>query len=155
MVKMDTRPSHAYLFFWTSHSKFDHPCRCYNILYSSPFSRFWSISKVRCWYCVKRPGVQSAFQFIPKLFLGVEVRVLCKPLEFFYSNPQALSCWNKHGLLNSINLKATTTCRDILDSCLLSTLWQQLGKVHILDPCDPCDLLHLSLIGMITGRVWW
>ncbi|MCJ8748244.1 hypothetical protein PDJAM_G00162700, partial [Pangasius djambal] len=31
-------------------------------------------------------GVQSVFQFIPKVFSGVEVRALCRTLEFFHSN---------------------------------------------------------------------
>ncbi|MCJ8738348.1 hypothetical protein PDJAM_G00034710 [Pangasius djambal] len=33
-----------------------------------------------------RPGVQSAFQFIPKVFSGVEVGALCRTLEFFHTN---------------------------------------------------------------------
>ncbi|MCI4392233.1 hypothetical protein PGIGA_G00143630 [Pangasianodon gigas] len=35
---------------------------------------------------VRRSGVQSVFQFIPKVFSGVEVRTLCRTLEFFHSN---------------------------------------------------------------------
>ncbi|MCJ8736196.1 hypothetical protein PDJAM_G00256040 [Pangasius djambal] len=35
---------------------------------------------------VRRSGVQSVFQFIPKVFSGVEVRALCRTLEFFHSN---------------------------------------------------------------------
>ncbi|MCI4376965.1 hypothetical protein PGIGA_G00197790 [Pangasianodon gigas] len=34
----------------------------------------------------RRSGVQSVFQFIPKVFSGVEVRPLCRTLEFFHSN---------------------------------------------------------------------
>ncbi|MCJ8743438.1 hypothetical protein PDJAM_G00094030 [Pangasius djambal] len=34
----------------------------------------------------RRSGVQSVFQFIPKVFSGVEVRALCRTLEFFHSN---------------------------------------------------------------------
>ena len=32
-----------------------------------------------------RPGLQSAFQFIPKVFDGVGVRALCRPVKFFYT----------------------------------------------------------------------
>jgi hypothetical protein len=32
------------------------------------------------------PGLQSAFQFIPKVFDGVEVRALCRPVKFFHTN---------------------------------------------------------------------
>ena len=32
-----------------------------------------------------RFGSQSAFQFIPKVFDGVEVRVLCRPVKFFHT----------------------------------------------------------------------
>ncbi|MCJ8737963.1 hypothetical protein PDJAM_G00030110 [Pangasius djambal] len=35
---------------------------------------------------VRRSGVQSVFQFIPKVFSGVEVRALCRTLEFFHSS---------------------------------------------------------------------
>ena len=31
-------------------------------------------------------GSQSTFQFIPKVFDGVEVRDLCKPVKFFHTN---------------------------------------------------------------------
>ena len=33
-----------------------------------------------------RPGPQSAFQFIPKMFDGVEVRALCRPVKFFHTD---------------------------------------------------------------------
>ena len=29
---------------------------------------------------------QSAFQFIPKVFDGVEVRALCRPVKFFHTD---------------------------------------------------------------------
>ena len=47
-----------------------------------PFSHK-SISEVGhlCWAI--RTGSQSAFQFIPKLFDGVEVRALWRPVKFF------------------------------------------------------------------------
>ena len=32
-----------------------------------------------------RPGSQSAFQFLPKVFDGVEVRALCRPGKFFHT----------------------------------------------------------------------
>ena len=33
-----------------------------------------------------RPGSQLAFQFIPKVFDGVEVRALCMPVKFFHTD---------------------------------------------------------------------
>ena len=33
-----------------------------------------------------RSGSQSAFQFIPKVFDGVEVRALCKPVKLFHTD---------------------------------------------------------------------
>ena len=33
-----------------------------------------------------RPGSQSAFQFITKVFDVVEVRVLCRPVKFFHTD---------------------------------------------------------------------
>ena len=33
-----------------------------------------------------RPGSQSAFQFILKLFDGVEVRALSRPVKFFHTD---------------------------------------------------------------------
>ena len=37
-----------------------------------------------CWAI--RPGSQSAFQFIPKVFNEVEVRALCRPVKFFHTD---------------------------------------------------------------------
>ena len=33
-----------------------------------------------------RPDSQSAFQFIPNLFDGVEVKALCRPVKFFHTD---------------------------------------------------------------------
>ena len=33
-----------------------------------------------------RSGSQSAFQFIPNVFDGVEVRALCRPVKFFHTD---------------------------------------------------------------------
>ena len=33
-----------------------------------------------------RSGEQSAFQFIQKVFDGVEVRALCRPVKFFHTD---------------------------------------------------------------------
>ena len=35
---------------------------------------------------VIRPGSQSAFQFIPKVFGGDEVSALCRPVKFFHTD---------------------------------------------------------------------
>ena len=43
------------------------------------------ISEAGHWWWVIRPGLQSAFQFIPKVFDGVEVRALCRPVKFFHT----------------------------------------------------------------------
>jgi hypothetical protein len=32
------------------------------------------------------PGSKSAFQLIPKVYDGVEVRALCRPVKFFHTN---------------------------------------------------------------------
>ena len=32
------------------------------------------------------PGSQSAFQFIPKVFNGVKVRALCRPIKLFHTD---------------------------------------------------------------------
>ena len=32
------------------------------------------------------PGSQSEFHFIPKVFDGVEVRALCRPVKFFHTD---------------------------------------------------------------------
>ena len=73
-----------------------------------PFSHI-SISEVGhcCWAIW--PGSQSAFQFIPKVFDGVEVRALCRSVKLihtdldkpFLNGPRfeqwALWCWNRKG----------------------------------------------------------
>ena len=33
-----------------------------------------------------RPGSQLAFQFLPKVLDGVEVRALCRPVKFFHND---------------------------------------------------------------------
>ena len=40
-----------------------------------------------------RPGSQSAFQFFPKVFDGVVVRALCRPVKFLHTNRQTISVW--------------------------------------------------------------
>jgi hypothetical protein len=35
---------------------------------------------------VIRSGSQSEFKFIPKVFDGVEVRALCRPVKFFHTD---------------------------------------------------------------------
>ena len=32
------------------------------------------------------PGSQTVFQFIPKVFDGVEVKALCRPVKFFHTH---------------------------------------------------------------------
>ncbi|MCI4377832.1 hypothetical protein PGIGA_G00208400 [Pangasianodon gigas] len=85
----------------------------------------------------RRSGVQSVFQFIPKVFSGVEVRALCRTLEFFHSN---LNTPCLHGarfvhrgivMLEQVwaSVKGNFTAyKDILDNCVLPTLWQQFGE---------------------------
>lgn len=45
-----------------------------------------SISEIRHWCWVRRPGVQSTFHFISKVFSGIEVRILCRWLEIIHSS---------------------------------------------------------------------
>jgi hypothetical protein len=42
---------------------------------------------------VIRPGPQSAFQFIPKVFDVVEVRALYRPVKFFHTDEQPIFVW--------------------------------------------------------------
>ena len=35
---------------------------------------------------VIRSDLESAFQFIPKVFNGVEARALCRPVKFYHTN---------------------------------------------------------------------
>jgi hypothetical protein len=74
------------------------PVCCYNSLHSSGFplvvgtllrgpasiqpqAHYWG----RHWCWPIRPGSQSGFQFIPKVFDGFEVRALCMPVKFFHT----------------------------------------------------------------------
>ena len=45
---------------------------------------FESLGGHRCWAI--RPGSQSAFQFIPKVFDGVQVRALFRPVKLFHTD---------------------------------------------------------------------
>ena len=59
--------------------------RGWNIAAGTCFHSATSFSEVRdCW--VIRPGSQSAIQLIPKVFDGVEVRALCRPVKFFHTD---------------------------------------------------------------------
>jgi hypothetical protein len=52
--------------------------RCWNIASGSSEVGHW------CWAI--RPGSQSVFQLISKMFDGVEVRALCRPVKFFHTS---------------------------------------------------------------------
>ena len=68
------------------------------------------ISEVGHWCWAIRGGSQSTFQFIQKVFDGVVVRTLCRPVKFFHTDldkpflygPRfvhgAYSCWTGNGL---------------------------------------------------------
>jgi hypothetical protein len=58
----------------------EHCCRDF-----LPFSHK-SISEVRHWCWAIRPGSQLAFQLIQKVFNGVEVRALCRPVKFLHTD---------------------------------------------------------------------
>lgn len=47
--------------------------------------------EVRLWCWTRRPGSQSAFEFLPKGFIGVEVTALRWPVEFVHTKPN-LKC---------------------------------------------------------------
>jgi hypothetical protein len=59
-------------------------------------TRCWNIAAGSCFHSDTRalvssdtnvkPGSQSAFQFIPKMFDGVETRALCRPVKFFHTD---------------------------------------------------------------------
>jgi hypothetical protein len=42
------------------------------------------------------PGSQSAFQFIPMVFDGVEVGALCRPVKFFHTDLNKLFLFGPH-----------------------------------------------------------
>ena len=46
--------------------------------------------------------MQSAFQFIPKVFDGVEVRALCRPVKFFYTDLDKPFLYGPHFVHRSI-----------------------------------------------------
>jgi hypothetical protein len=57
------------------------------LLRGLPFSHK-SISEVGHWCWAISPGLQSAFQFFPKVLDGVEVRALCRLVKFFHTEAQ-------------------------------------------------------------------
>lgn len=80
---------------------------------------------------MRRPGVYSAFQLIPKVFSWVEVRFLCRSLELFYINigkPCAYGaqfCAQGHCHEGNCN---TTEYKGIPYNCVLSTSCQPFGE---------------------------
>lgn len=58
------------------------------------------ISKAGLWHQTERPGMKLAFQFIPKIFSGDEVRALCRQ-----HHPCTLPCWKMFGLRPLIPVK--------------------------------------------------
>jgi hypothetical protein len=85
-----------------------------------PFSQK-SINEVRHWGWAIRPGSQSVFQLIPKVLDGVEVRPVCRQVEFFHTDldkpflygPRfvhgGLPCWNRKGPSSKCCHKAGST----------------------------------------------
>jgi hypothetical protein len=61
--------------------------RCSNTAAGTCFHSATSITEVGHWCWAIRPGSQSVFQFIPKVFDGFEVKVLCRPVKFFHTDP--------------------------------------------------------------------
>lgn len=79
--------------FWTPKPSylhvFEHPVAdlvslcSYNNLHASEKAGFWSIDVGICAHpatSMSKPSFQSTFQFIPNVFNGVEVNVLCRTL---------------------------------------------------------------------------
>ena len=60
--------------------------RCWNIATVTCFHLATSISEVRHWCWPITPGSQSVFQFIPKVFSGVEVMALYRLVKFFHTD---------------------------------------------------------------------
>lgn len=46
----------------------------------------WTYQISRSGWWARKPGMWSVLQFIPNVFSKVEVRVLCRPFNFFYTN---------------------------------------------------------------------
>ena len=64
------------------------PLYCYTSLphCCGDFHSATSISEVGYWCWAIRSGSQSTFLFIPKVFNGVDVRALCRPVKFFHTD---------------------------------------------------------------------
>lgn len=77
------------------------PAHITSTLLGTVFTRFWNVaegiimllqpqehywSQARYWCQTRWPVVQSAFQLLPKVFRGVEARVLSRPLRIFQAN---------------------------------------------------------------------
>lgn len=56
-------------------------CICRNLCLLSQKN----IGKVGYWCWMNRPSLQLAFKFIQKMFIRIEVRALCRPLEFLHT----------------------------------------------------------------------
>jgi hypothetical protein len=76
-----------------------------------PFSNK-SISEVGHWCWAIRPSSQSAFQFIQKVFDGVEVRALCRPVKFFHVDFDKPFLYGPHFLHRGIVMqeRASPSC---------------------------------------------
>jgi len=96
-----------------------------------PFSHK-SIREVgqRCW--VIRSGLQLVFQFITKVFDGVEARALCRPVKFLHTDRQTISVWT--------SLCAREHCHGERGKGLPQTVATKLEEQNHLE-CH-CMLLH-------------
>jgi hypothetical protein len=72
-----------------------------------PFSHksIQSISEVRHWCWAFKPGSQSVLKFIPKVFDGVKVRALCRPVKVFHTDLDKSFLYGPRFVHDSVRLK--------------------------------------------------
>lgn len=97
------------------------------------------------------PGSHSQFLFLPKVSDGVEVRVLCNPVRFFFTKVEkpspfldldlctgTLSCWNRKGTNKN---------------CLLETQWNIIIRCGILITPDWNEGEAQTMINSLRHRI--
>ena len=60
-----------------------------------------------------RPSLQSAFQFIPKVFNGVEVRALCRSVTFFHNDLSKSFLYGSHFVHGSRKGPSPNCCHKV------------------------------------------
>lgn len=98
------------------------------------------------WSLARRPGVQAVFQFIPKVFRGVEVRPLFRPLMFMHAN-LGIPCFHGPRLCAQGHCYAETcfTCLGFL-----VPLKRKCNAMAYIDMLYKC-----AYNSVVTVWVWW